>query len=133
MIQPFFVFGDIGIAILRIVLGIIMVVHGWSKVKNIKGTAEWMGQTFKPGIFWAIVVSLTEFVGGIFLITGFLVQIVTVLIAIQFAVITFKFNWKKGFVNGYEYDLLILVAALALTVLGGGAFSLDKFLGLLLY
>jgi putative oxidoreductase len=133
MIQLFFVFGDIGIAFLRIVLGLIIVIHGWSKIKNIKGTAELMGQTFKPGILWGTVVTLTEFVGGIFLITGFLVQPVAVLVAIEFVVATFKVNWGKGFVNGYEYDLLILATAIALVVLGGGAFSLDKFLGLLLY
>lgn len=133
MIQPFFVFGDIGIAFLRVVLGLILVVHGWPKIKNIKGTAEWMGQTFKPGILWATLVALTEFVGGIFIIAGFLVQLVAIAVLLEFIVATFKVNWSKGFKDGYEFDLLILAVAIALMVLGAGAFSLDKFLGLLLY
>lgn len=133
MIQPLFVFSDVGILILRVVLGLIMVIHGWPKIKNIKGTAEWMGQTFKPGIFWAVVISLIEFVGGLFLIFGFLTQIVAILVAIQFAVIILKMNFRKGFVNGYEFDLLIFAAALALVVLGSGHYSVDGFLDILLY
>ena len=133
MIQPLFVFGDIGIAFLRVMLGIVLIAHGWPKIKNIKGTAEWMGQVFKPGIFWAIVVSVLEFVGGIFLLAGFLTQLIAILVAIQFIVIILKMKLKKGLVDGYELDLIILAAAIALAVLGGGAYSLENFLGLLIY
>lgn len=133
MISPLFVFSDVGILILRVVLGLILVIHGWPKIKNIKGTAEWMGQTFKPGIFWAAVVSLTEFAGGLFLIFGFLTQIIALIIAIQFVVIILKMKLGKGFVNGGEFDLLILAAALALIVLGGGHYGLDGFLNISLY
>ena len=133
MIQPLFVFGGIGIAFLRVILGIILIAHGWPKIKNIKGTAEWMGQIFKPGIFWAAVVSILEFVGGIFLLAGFLTQIVAILIAIQFAVIILKMKMKKGLADGYEFDLIIFAAAIALAVLGGGAYSLENFLGILVY
>lgn len=133
MIQPLFVFGSIGIAFLRVILGIILIAHGWPKIRNIKGTAEWMGQIFKPGIFWAIVVSALEFVGGIFLLAGFLTQFVAVLVAIQFAVIIFKMKLKKGLVDGYELDLIILAAAIALAVLGGGAYNLENFLGFIVY
>jgi uncharacterized membrane protein YphA (DoxX/SURF4 family) len=133
MIQPLFVFGDIGIAFLRVMLGLILIVHGWPKIRNIKGTAEWMSQTFKPGILWATLVALAEFAGGIFLIAGFLVQPVAFVITIEFIAITFKVKWGKGFVGGYEFELLILASALALLSLGAGAFSLDKFFGFLLY
>ncbi len=133
MISPLFVFSDIGILILRVVLGLILIIHGWPKIKNIKNTAEWMKQTFKPGIFWAAVVSLTEFVGGLFLVFGFLTQIVALIVALQFLVILFAMNFRKGFVGGYEFDLLILASAIALIVLGGGQYGLDNFFGLLLY
>ncbi len=133
MIQPLFVFGDIGIAFLRVVLAIILIAHGWPKIKNIKGTVEWMGQIFKPGIFWTIIVSTLEFVGGIFLLVGFLTQFVAILVAIQFAVIILKMKLNKGLVDGYELDLIIFAAAIALAVLGSGAYSLESFLGILLY
>ena len=133
MIQPLFVFGDWGIFILRVVLGLIMITHGWPKIRNLKGTAAWMGQMFKPGLFWAVVVALTEFVGGIFLVFGFLTQVVSVLVAIQFIVIILKMKLGKGLVDGYEFDLLILVSALALFTLGGGIHSIDQYLGVFLY
>lgn len=133
MIQPFLVFGDWGLLILRVALGIILVAHGWPKISNIKGTAEWMGTTFKPGILWAVLVAVIEFVGGLFIIAGFLTQLVAVAVAIQFAFITLKMNLKKGLKGGYEFDLLILAAALALLTLGSGALSVDKFFGIFLY
>lgn len=133
MIQPLFVFGGIGIAFLRVVLGIILIAHGWPKIKNIKGTAEWVGQIFRPGIFWATVVSILEFVGGILLLAGFLTQLIAVLVVIQFAVIILKMKLKKGLVDGYELDLIILAVAIALAVLGSGAYSLENFLGFIVY
>jgi putative oxidoreductase len=133
MIQPLLVFSDWGILALRVVLGLILVVHGWPKIKNLKGTAEWMGQMFKPPMFWAAAVALTEFVGGLFLVFGLLTQVVAFLIAIQFIVIILRMNLKKGFVGGYEFDLLILAAALLLLTVGGGSYSLDSFFGLLFY
>ena len=133
MIQPLFVFGDWGLLVLRLVLGLILVVHGWPKIKDIKGTAAWMGQIFKPGVFWAAVVSLTEFGGGLLILLGLFTQIVAVLVAIQFVVVILKMKAAKGFKDGYEFDLLIVAAALALVVLGGGAFGLDSAWGLIIY
>ncbi len=133
MIQPLYVFSDVGIAILRVVLGIIMIVHGWPKIKDLKGTAAWMGQKFKPGMFWAVVVSVAEFIGGIFLVLGFLTQIVSFILVIQFIVIILAMNLPKGFKGGYEFDLLILAAALALLALGSGHYSLDNLWGIFIY
>ncbi len=133
MIQPLLVFSDWGILILRVVLGLILVVHGWPKIKDIKGTAAWIGQIFKPGIFWATVVALTEFVGGLFLIFGFFTQVVAFFVAIEFVVIILKVKKGKPLVDGYELDLLVLAAALLLLTLGSGGISLDNYWGVFLY
>ncbi len=133
MIQPLLVFSDWGILALRLALGAILIVHGWPKIKNLKATAEWLGQTFKPGLFWAIVVALTEFVGGLFLVFGFLTQIVSFFLVIEFLVIIFKVKRGKPLVDGFEFDLLILAAALILLTLGSGLVSLDNYLGIILY
>ena len=134
MIQPLFVFSDWGLLFLRMALAVILIAHGWAKFKGFKGVADWMGSIgFKPGVFWAGLVTALEFFGGILLLLGFFTQILSVLIAVQFLVIILKVNRGKGLVGGFEFDLVILGAAFALATLGGGAWSLDQFFGLILY
>jgi putative oxidoreductase len=118
--------------ILRLILGFLMIVHGWPKIKNLKGTAEWMSsQGFKPGIFWAVVSALVEFIGGIFLIFGFLTQIVALLLTIQFLVIVlWRIKKHEGLIGEFELDLIILGASIVLLLNGAGALSLDKFFGI---
>ncbi len=134
MIQLFYVFSDWGILALRLALGAIFIAHGWPKVKDLRGTAEkFASMGFKPAKFWATLVAFLEFVGGIALLFGFLTQILAALFAAQFIVIILKLKRKKGLVDGYEFDLLILAALLALLALGGGSASADSFFRLLLY
>jgi putative oxidoreductase len=118
--------------ILRLILGLIMIVHGWPKITNIKGTAEWMSsQGFKPGIFWATVVALAEFMGGIFLISGFLTQIIALILALQFLIIVlWKIKKHERLVGGIELDLMILASLIVILLNGAGVLSLDKFFGI---
>jgi putative oxidoreductase len=75
---------------------------------------------------------VAEFFGGIALLLGILTQIVTAL----FVLWTIATTWlsavkmKKKFAGGYEFDIVLLLAALALAVLGGGLVSLDYLLGI---
>lgn len=133
MIQFFFIFSEWGILILRSVLGLILVVNGWPKIKDLKQSAlKFSEMGFRPGIFWGTLVALAEFVGGIALITGFLTQIFAFIIAIQFVVILLSVKRRAKFTE-LQFDLLILASALTLIALGGGSYSLDNFFGLLLY
>ena len=67
----------------------------------------------------------TEFFGGILLVAGFLTQPAAFLLAVNMLVAIWKLKFKQGLVGGYEFDLALLAMALALLVLGPGAFSLD--------
>lgn len=104
------IYGDWSIFILRLILGIILVVHGWPKIKDIKGVSAWFNSAgFKPGHIWAPIVAVVEFFGGLFLILGILVQPVAFLLAIQFLVICgWKIYTKQKFVGGLELDLILL-------------------------
>ncbi|MCP6720165.1 MAG: DoxX family protein [Patescibacteria group bacterium] len=134
MIQPLLVFSDWGIFILRVVLGLIMVAYGLPKIKNLKRTAKsFAGMGFKPGKFWGTTVAILEFIGGIGLIIGFLTQLIALLIAIEFIVIILKLKQGQKFAGGYDFDLLIVAAALLITTLGSGALSLEGSLGIFLY
>lgn len=134
MIQPLFVFSDWGILILRVILGLVLIFHGWPKLKHLPETAtSFGGMGFRPGILWATIAVIVELGGGAFLIAGFLTQLAALLAAIQFAAIIVKLKFKQGLVGGYELDLLIFGAAVILTTLSGGSLSLDNFLGIWLY
>lgn len=134
MIQPLFVFNDWALLILRVVLGVILIAHGYPKLRDLKGTSEWMGSLgLRPGIVFALGVVLVEFFGGLALIAGVFTQVIAVLVVLQFLVIIFKVNRAKGLKGGYELDLLIAATAALLATTGGGLFGLDSTFGILVY
>lgn len=118
--------------ILRVVLGALFIPHGWAKFKNFSGSAAWFDSIgLKPGKFWLMIVALTEFVGGVFLILGLFTQTVGILLAVLMLVAMWKVKWGKvGLTDagGWELDFIYFVAALSLVLMGSGAYALDNLL-----
>lgn len=128
MLQLLYIFSDLGLLVLRLTLGIIMLYHGWPKLKNLKNTGnsfEAMG--FKPGIFWAFVVAVVEFFGGLALIFGVFVQLVAAFLIIQFLVILVWKTLKHQSFAEKEFDLLILAVSFLFLTQSGGLLSLKIF------
>ncbi len=123
----FTIYSAQAIFILRVVLGVLFIVHGWPKIKNLKETqANFGAMGFKPGILWGTVAAVLEFFGGLAIVLGILTQGVALFIAAEMLVTTFwKIRKGQGFVGGYELDLVLFAAALALASLGAGAYALD--------
>ncbi|KKT39907.1 MAG: DoxX family protein [Candidatus Giovannonibacteria bacterium GW2011_GWA2_44_13b] len=117
--------------ILRLALGVIFLAHGWPKLKGDKSQfAGWLeSMNLRPGKFWAWVVALAEFLGGILILAGLFTQLAAFVLAIEFFVIIFWVRRGQPFVlsegRGREFDFLILAALLSLLVLGPGAFAVD--------
>lgn len=133
MIQPFFIFSDWAFLILRVVLGAVMIYHGLPKLKNLKATGDgFSGMGFRPGGFWALVVGILEFVGGIMLVVGLLTQFVSIILAAQFLVILLKLKKFKN-MKEYEYDMVLFASLLVLATVGGGVWNIDRFFGIFLY
>ncbi len=129
LFQLLFVFNDWAVLAVRLVLGAILIIHGFPKIKNLKGTAANFPQMgFKPGWLWGPLVAVVEFFGGIALVLGFYTQIIALLIAGEFTtIVIWKIIRKQKFVGGFEFDLLIWATALLLLTQGAGMFSLDRF------
>jgi putative oxidoreductase len=69
---------DVGLLIIRVVVGVVMVVFGVNKFMGGQARLEGLGQaigvfgiTFWP-LFWGFMAALTETVGGFLLVIGFL-------------------------------------------------------------
>lgn len=149
-------FQDIGLLVLRVFLGFIMLVHGLPKLGGParQQMRNGMAQLGIPGPLFDLA-ALLEFVGGIALIIGFLTQVAAILFAIQMVGTIILYLSKlgkivpppemlsqmvagsrrimRGFiagVGGWEFDLLILGAALLLLTTGAGSISVDAILGL---
>ncbi len=119
---------------LRLGAGIIFVMHGYPKLfgakpgpKGFAGYLQSMG--FSPPLFWAYLVALAEFLGGVCFILGFLTRFFALVLALEFLVIIFKVKWAKGLdlgKGGWEYDWALLMMALSLLVTGPGRWALDS-------
>ena len=130
---------DVVVLVLRVVLGVLFVGHGaqklfgWFGGYGLEGTGGFMESLgMKPGKVMAAAAGLSELVGGVLLIVGFLVPLGALLIAGTMVVAIGKVHakngpWAEG--GGYEYPLLIVVVVVALAILGPGALSLAGALG----
>lgn len=131
MLYSFLLYSDFAPLIIRLALGLAFVVHGYPKLfkkENREQFPLWLDSMgIKPGKFWALVVGVVEFFGGIALILGIWVQLAAFLVAIDMFVAMWKAKWGKvGFATpgGWELDFVYLAMALSLLLTGAGAWSL---------
>lgn len=113
-----------GLFLLRVVLGIIFIAHGWAKIGGMEGTIGFFVSLGLPA-FMAYVVAWVEFLGGIAVLLGIFSRIAAYLLAITMVVAIFLVKIKAGFLGGYELDLILLVSALVVAWSGAGPYSVS--------
>jgi putative oxidoreductase len=113
-----------GFAIPRIVLGALLVAHGWPKIKDLRQNARnFNGMGFKPGVIWGTIAAFLEVFGGIGMIIGWQVPYLCLLFMAEFAVIiVWKWFKRMSFVSGWELDAIIFSLLLMIFTLYGGFF-----------
>ncbi|WP_179471790.1 DoxX family protein [Mycolicibacterium vinylchloridicum] len=123
---------DVGLLILRVVLGLTMAAHGYNKFfggGRIKGTAGWFESIgMKPGTFHARVAASTEMAAGIGLAVGLLTPVPAAGFVALMLVAAWTVHRHNGFFivkEGWEYNLVLAAAAVALAATGAGKYSLD--------
>lgn len=125
--------GHLGLLVLRVVAGIIFIMHGWQKFSDgMPATTE--GFT-AMGAFWPEVtapfVAGLELIGGIALILGLLSRPIAVLLVANMVGAMFLVHLPNGFFvgeGGYEFVLALAAMSATIALTGPGKFSVDALL-----
>ena len=127
-----------GILFLRVVIGLSLAAHGaqklfgWFGGGGPRGTAGFFGGLgFRPPLAMALIAGLSEAAGLAFAL-GFLTPFAALAMASVMVVAVGSVHWKNGFWagnGGYEYNLVLWAAAIAVAATGPGRFSIDRALG----
>jgi uncharacterized membrane protein YphA (DoxX/SURF4 family) len=116
---------DWALLVLRVVVGIVFIAHGWDKWQNLSGTTGFFASVGLP-VFLVYVVALIELLGGLAILLGVKTRLAGYLLAVVMAGAILLVKGKMGFLGGYEYDLTLLAAALALAMLPPGHYVASK-------
>ena len=131
---------------LRLIIGFGFLAHGWAKWSrgpaNFGKLLQQIGAPFPTSTAW--MVTLLEVFGGLAILAGVLVAIVSIPLIVSMLVAMFTVQVRYGFssVNtigltpsgplfgppGYEINLLYMAGLLALMLAGPGMLSLDRWL-----
>ena len=131
-----------GPAVLRLVVGTVFVAHGAQKLfglwggGGLAGTATFLAQLgLAPAYPLAVAAAVVEFGGGLLLLAGALTFFAALALALDMAVATWKVHLTNGFFinwalapgqgHGYEFNLTLIGALIALMLTGPGEFSID--------
>ena len=132
-----------GLTVLRVAVGLVFIGHGAQKLfgvfggSGLSGTAayfEYLGLTpsYPLATLWAIV----EFGCGLLLFVGAWTRWAAIPLAIGMAVAVWKVHYAHGFFinwgmapdrgHGYEFNMVLAAALVALILTGAGALSIDR-------
>ncbi len=130
----------LGLLVLRVVIGLMVAAHGAQKLLGWWGgpgmtgwTAAMTRMRIRPAVPWAWLSVLAEFLGGLGLALGLLTPLPSFGIVAAMLVAVALVHWPNGFWNGkrgYEFNLSLMAAAVAIALTGPGAYSLDSLLGI---
>lgn len=120
-----------GLAVLRIVTGVVFAMHGYQKLflMGIPGVTGFFGGMGIPSPhFFAILVSILEFAGGIALVLGLFTHLIAIPLIIDMMTAIVLYHAKNGFFvpKGIEFVLMLMTACIALALAGPGALAADS-------
>ena len=100
-------------------------IHGITKLLDIPGTQNSFANMGLPPEL-AIIIGLLEFIGGLAILLGILTRIAAGLLAINMIGAILQVKLSKGFIGGFELDLLYFAIMISLILMGPGNISIEK-------
>ena len=122
---------SLGIALVRIITGIVFAAHGYQKffIFGLDGATGAFTQMGVPApTITAPLVAIVELAGGVALIIGLLTRLAALGLAINMLGAIVFVRLAGGFFipNGAEYEMVLCVACIGLVIAGAGAPSVDE-------
>jgi putative oxidoreductase len=118
-----------GLLVLRLIVGVTFVLHGLDKLGDLSGAEQLFASLGVPAPdLTTPFVAVTETVGGVLLMAGLATPVVGAALAIDMLVALLTARLGHGFFasdGGFELELLLGGACLAIGLAGAGRFSLD--------
>jgi putative oxidoreductase len=130
---------DLGLLILRVVVGALFAGHGAQKLfgyfggGGLEGTAGMFDKLgLRPAWLHARAAGTAEFMGGLMLALGLFTPFAAAALIAVMTTAVITVHGPNGVWNthkGYEYNLVLVAIAFALAAVGAGAWSLDNAFG----
>lgn len=125
-------YNDTALLLLRVGIGIMMIMHGYPKL--LAGPEKWtklgnnmhyIGVKVYPEI-WGFLASVSESVGGLFLVLGFLFRPSSFFLLFTMVIATMAHLYKGEELMDASHSIELGFVFLALFIMGPGRYSIDK-------
>lgn len=123
---------DVAVTALRVMVGVILAVHGALKLMDLPGTEQGFAHLGIPYPHYAVYLAIAgEFCGGLGIVIGLLTRVAalgamcSMAVAIGYAHIGHGLLAKNG---GWEYPLVLALVALYFVTHGAGPASVDAYI-----
>ena len=114
-----------GLLPVRIMAGVIFIAHGLPKFFGVsQGYGFFQSVNLPAELF--VPIALLEVIGGLAILIGILTRIASALLIIEMLGAILSVKLSKGFVGGYEFELLLISICLSLVIMGPGRISIEN-------
>lgn len=114
---------DLALLLIRVGLALVFLAHGWDKISSMPDTIT-LFTSIGFSATWAYVVAYTELIGGFLMLIGFGTGWAGVALATTMVGSIALVKLSKGFVGGYEFDLMLFLSAISISLAGAGDYTL---------
>jgi putative oxidoreductase len=125
---------EMGFALMRVVIGGILFMHGWVKLQT--GVPReidfFVTHQFPAPVACAYIIIFLETIGAVCVVVGLFTRFFAAALAIELGIAFLVIHLPHGFSasrGGFEYVLLLGIVMFAIALRGGGPYSVDRAIG----
>jgi putative oxidoreductase len=120
-------FFSYGLLPIRIMTGLTFIVHGVPKFFDVSGGYAFFQSVNLPSELF-IPIALLEVIGGLAILLGVLTRIASAILMIEMIGAILAVKLSKGFIGGYEFELLLTSICITLVIMGPGKISIENYI-----